>query len=75
MVSKIPFDDRHQRLNQLDLSISRYRDAVLIRIIKWSLLLTTSSPFNIVPNKHNSWNEDLTGERGKIFQQINSSSS
>ena len=71
IVSKLPFDDRLQRMNQLGFSRSRYWDAVLTGRVKWSLLLTTSSPFNLVPNKHNSWNEDLIGEKkGKISQQI-----
>lgn len=43
---------------------------MLIGTVKWSLPLTTSSPFNLVPNKHNSWNEDLMGKKGKISQQI-----
>lgn len=44
---------------------------MLIGTVKWSLPLTTSSPFNLVPNKHNSWDEDLIGKKkGKISQQI-----
>lgn len=70
IVSKLPFDDRLQRVNQLDFSSSRLCDAVLIETVKWSLLLTTSSSFNFVPNKHNSWNKDLTGKKGKTSQQI-----
>lgn len=70
IVSKLPFDDRLQRMNELGFSSSRHCDAVLIETVKWSLLLTTSSSFNLVPNKHNSWNKDLIGEKGKTSQQI-----
>ena len=70
IVSKLPFDDRLQRLNQLGFSRSRYWEAVLTGTVKWSLLLTSSSPFNLVPNKHNSWNEDLLGEKkGKFLNK------
>lgn len=33
--------------------------------------LTTSFPFNLVPNKHNSWDEDLMGGgKRNVSQQI-----